>query len=50
MFYNQNELKSFDLKNTREATEADLNEIRENIKKSLVVFNQDALKLYWDVE
>ena len=50
MFYNQNELKSFDLKNTREATESDLNEIRENIKKSLVVFNQDALKLYWDVE
>ena len=50
MFYNQNELKSFDLKNTREATEADLNEIRDNIKKSLVVFNQDALKLYWDVD
>lgn len=50
MFYNQSELKSFDLKNTREATEADLNEIRENIKKSLVVFNQDALKLYWDIE
>ena len=50
MFYNQGELKSFDLKNTREATEADLNEIRENIKQSLVVFNQDALKLYWDVE
>ena len=50
MFYNQNELKSFDLKNTREATEADLNEIRENIKKSLVVFNQDALKLYRDIE
>ena len=50
MFYNQSELKSFDLKNTREATEADLNEIRENIKKSLVVFNQDALKLYRDIE
>ena len=50
MYYNQNEFKSFDLKNTREATEADLNEIRENIKKSLVVFNQDALKLYWDIE
>ena len=50
MFYNQGELKSFDLKNTREATEADLNEIRENIKKSLVVFNQDALKLYRDIE
>ena len=50
MYYNQNEFKSFDLKNTREATEADLNEIRENIKKSLVVFNQDALKLYRDVD
>lgn len=50
MYYNQNEYKSFDLKNTREATEADLNEIRENIKKSLVVFNQDALKLYRDVD
>lgn len=50
MYYNQSEYKSFDLKNTREATESDLNEIRENIKKSLVVFNQDALKLYWDVE
>ena len=50
MYYNQSEFKSFDLKNTREATEADLNEIRENIKKSLVVFNQDALKLYWDVD
>ena len=50
MFYIQSEFKSFDLKNTREATESDLNEIRENIKKSLVVFNQDALKLYWDIE
>lgn len=50
MYYNQNEFKSFDLKNTREATEADLNEIRENIKQSLVVFNQDALKLYRDVD
>ena len=50
MFYNQSEFKSFDLKNTREATESDLNEIRENIKKSLVVFNQDALKLYRDIE
>lgn len=50
MYYNQNEFKSFDLKNTREATEADLNEIRENIKKSLVVFNQDALKLYRDID
>ena len=50
MYYNKNEFKSFDLKNTREATEADLNEIRENIKKSLVVFNQDALKLYRDVD
>lgn len=50
MFYIQSEFKSFDLKNTREATESDLNEIRENIKKSLVVFNQDALKLYRDVD
>ena len=50
MYYNQSEFKSFDLKNTREATESDLNEIRANIKKSLVVFNQDALKLYWDVD
>lgn len=50
MYYNQNEFKSFDLKNTREATESDLNEIRENIKKSLVVFNQDALKLYRDID
>ena len=50
MYYNQNEFKSFDLKNTREATEADLNEIRANIKKSLVVFNQDALKLDRDVD
>ena len=50
MYYNQSEFKSFDLKNTREATEADLNEIRANIKKSLVVFNQDALKLYRDVD
>ncbi len=50
MYYNQSEYKSFDLKNTREATESDLNEIRENIKKSLVVFNQDALKLYRDIE
>lgn len=50
MYYNQSEFKSFDLKNTREATEADLNEIRANIKKSLVVFNQDALKLYRDID
>lgn len=50
MYYNQSEYKSFDLKNTREATESDLNEIRENIKKSLVVFNQDALKLYRDID
>ena len=50
MYYNQNEFKSFDLKNTREATESDLNEIRENIKKSIVVFNQEFLNLYWDVE
>lgn len=50
MYYNQSEFKSFDLKNTREATESDLNEIRENIKKSLVVFNQEALKLYWDID
>ena len=50
MYYNQSEFKSFDLKNTREATESDLNEIRANIKKSLVVFNQDALKLYRDVD
>ena len=50
MYYNQSEFKSFDLKNTREATEADLNQIRENIKKSLVVFSQDALKLYRDVD
>lgn len=50
MYYNKSEYKSFDLKNTREATESDLNEIRENIKKSFVVFNQDALKLYWDVD
>lgn len=50
MFYNQSEYKSFDLKNTREATEADLNEIRENIKKSIVVFNQEFLNLYRDVE
>ena len=50
MYYNQGEFKSFDLKNTREATEADLNEIRANIKKSLVVFNQDALKLYRDID
>lgn len=50
MYYNKSEYKSFDLKNKREATEADLNEIRENIKKSLVVFNQDAFKLYWDVD
>ena len=50
MYYNKSEYKSFDLKNKREATEADLNEIRENIKKSLVVFNQDALKLYWDID
>lgn len=50
MYYNQNEYKSFDLKNTREATESDLNEIRDNIKKSIVVFNQEFLNLYWDVE
>ena len=50
MYYNQNEFKSFDLKNTREATESDLNEIRENIKKSIVVFNQEFLHLYRDVE
>ena len=50
MYYNQNEFKSFDLKNTREATESDLNEIRDNIKKSIVVFNQEFLNLYWDVE
>lgn len=50
MYYNQSEFKSFDLKNTREATEADLNEIRDNIKKSIVVFNQEFLNLYWDVE
>lgn len=50
MYYNQSEYKSFDLKNTREATESDLNDIRENIKKSLVVFNQDALKLYRDID
>ena len=50
MYYNQNEFKSFDLKNTREATESDLNEIRDNIKKSIVVFNQEFLHLYWDVE
>ena len=50
MYYNKSEYKSFDLKNTREATESDLNEIRENIKKSLVVFNQEALKLYWDID
>ena len=50
MYYNQSEFKSFDLKNTREAKESDLNEIRENIKKSLVVFNQDALKLYRDID
>lgn len=50
MYYNRNEYKSFDLKNTREATESDLNEIRDNIKKSIVVFNQEFLNLYWDVE
>ena len=50
MYYNQNEFKSFDLKNTREATESDLNEIRDNIKKSIVVFNQEFLHLYRDVE
>lgn len=50
MYYNQNEFKSFDLKNTREATESDLNEIRDNIKKSIVVFNQEFLNLYRDVE
>ena len=50
MYYNQSEYKSFDLKNTREATESDLNEIRDNIKKSIVVFNQEFLNLYWDVE
>lgn len=50
MYYNQDEYKSFDLKNTREATEADLNEIRDNIKKSIVVFNQEFLHLYRDVE
>lgn len=50
MYYNKNEFKSFDLKNTREATESDLNEIRDNIKKSIVVFNQEFLNLYWDVE
>lgn len=50
MYYNQNEYKSFDLKNTREATESDLNEIRDNIKKSIVVFNKEFLNLYWDVE
>ena len=50
MYYNQSEYKSFDLKNTREATESDLNEIRDNIKKSIVVFNQEFLHLYWDVE
>ena len=50
MYYNQNEYKSFDLKNTREAAESDLNEIRDNIKKSIVVFNQEFLNLYWDVE
>ena len=50
MYYNQSEYKSFDLKNTREATEADLNEIRDNIKKSIVVFNQEFLNLYRDVE
>lgn len=50
MYYNQSEYKSFDLKNTREATESDLNEIRDNIKKSIVVFNQEFLHLYWDVD
>ena len=50
MYYNQSEYKSFDLKNTREAKESDLNEIRDNIKKSIVVFNQEFLNLYWDVE
>ena len=50
MYYNQNEFKSFDLKNTREATESDLNEIRDNIKKSIVVFNQEFLNLYRDVD
>jgi len=50
MYYNQSEFKSFDLKNTREATESDLNEIRDNIKKSIVVFNQEFLHLYRDVE
>lgn len=50
MYYNQSEYKSFDLKNTREATESDLNEIRDNIKKSIVVFNQEFLNLYRDVE
>lgn len=50
MYYNQSEYKSFDLENTREATESDLNEIRDNIKKSIVVFNQEFLHLYWDVE
>lgn len=50
MYYNQSEYKSFDLENTREATESDLNEIRDNIKKSIVVFNQEFLNLYWDVE
>ena len=50
MYYNQNEFKSFDLKNTREATETDLNDIRDNIKKSIVVFNQEFFHLYRDVE
>lgn len=50
MYYNQSEYKSFDLENTREATESDLNEIRDNIKKSIVVFNQEFLNLYRDVE
>lgn len=50
MYYNQSEYKSFDLKNTREATGSDLNEIRDNIKKSIVVFNQEFLHLYWDVD
>ena len=50
MYYNQSEYKSFDLKNTREATESDLNEIRDNLKKSIVVFNQEFLNLYRDVE
>ena len=50
MYYNQSEYKSFDLKNTREATESDLNEIRDNIKKSIVVFNQEFLNLYRDVD